>query len=120
VEVVQDALRCTFHDSPLLDDIESACNVDALLKFWKAHKDIYFIVNQLNALELGGRTQALDEAKKDVTGWLGKMRLRHKYIFSASANEISSQMADMKQSQNTLIQINGGMTQVGRHRNTTW
>jgi hypothetical protein len=116
VEVIQDALRCAFHDSPLLDDIESACNADALLKFWKAQKGIYFIVDQLNALELGGRTQALDEVKKDVTGWLRKMILRHRYIFSASANEISNQVADMKQSKITVIRINGGMTQVGRHQ----
>jgi energy-coupling factor transporter ATP-binding protein EcfA2 len=116
-EVIQNALRCAFFDSPLLVNIESALSIDALVEFWKAQED-YFIIDQLNALELGGRTHALDEKKKEVTGWLNKMILHHQYIFSASANETSNQLADMKQSKITVFRINGGMTEVRRHLNT--
>jgi len=109
---IRTALCCAFYDSPLLETIESALDVDALLRFWKKQKKFYFIVDQLNALELGGRHASLDEDKKRVTKRLHEMRVHHKYIFSASANKKSNVDADMKQGGITVIRFLGGMNKV--------
>ena len=112
MDVIWEVLFCTFHDMPFLKDIELIHDTDGLFGFWKRQQGMYFIVNQVNALELGGHTQSLDDKKKDVIGWLDKMRSKHRYIFSASANEPSNQQADMKQSGTMVIRLNGGMSQV--------
>ena len=109
---IRTALCCAFYDSPLLETIESALDFDALLRFWRQQRKLYFIVDQLNALELGGRHASLDEVKEKVTQRLHQMRIHHKYIFSASANEKSDVQANMKQGGITVIRFLGGMSKV--------
>jgi len=70
---------------------------------------VYFIVDQVNVLELGGRNASLDQEKLKVTKWLKKVQLCHRYIFSASANENSNAPADTEQSGTTVIRLLGGM-----------
>jgi hypothetical protein len=111
-KTVRTALCCAFHDSVFLETINSALDVDALLEFWDEHRHLYFIVDQLNVLEVGGHTASLDDEKRQVMKWLNKMQLNHKYIFSASANEKSNAQFDMKQSGTTVIRFLGGMNEV--------
>ena len=117
-QTIRIALSCAFYDSQKhLKTIESARNVDALIDFCHKQTDIHFIVDQLNALELGGRNKNSDDTKRRVKESLGRMTLLQKYIFSASANEQSNQVADQKQSGITVVRINGGMNQVCRNCN---
>ena len=110
--VIRSALRFAFYDSePHLTFLESADKED-LFTFCAGQTDVYFVVDQLNALELGGRNAYLDDVKKDVMGYLLKMKLGHKYIFSASASEQSNREYNLKQSGITVIPINGGLTEV--------
>jgi Cdc6-like AAA superfamily ATPase len=111
--VIQSALYFAFFDSePHLGAITSAQKEEDLFKFWDKNKDVYFVVDQLNALELGGSSSALDNDKAKVTKHLRKMKYGRKYIFSASANEKLYQEAASKQSGVTVIRMNGGMTEV--------
>jgi len=114
--VFREALCCAFYDSKQhLKSIESARNHEELFTFWSRHRDVFLIVDQLNALEIGGCTANMDDVKNHVMRYLMRMKFRHKYIFSASANEQSNQATLGKQSGITVIKIYGGMTQVCRH-----
>jgi hypothetical protein len=108
------ALRCAFYDSPHLKTVDSIRDFERLLEFCENHTEIYFIVDQLNALELGGRNEGRDDEKKRVKGYLARITSRHKYIFSAPANQKSNQAADSKQTGISVIRMHGGMNQVSR------
>jgi energy-coupling factor transporter ATP-binding protein EcfA2 len=112
------ALRCAFYGSRHLETIDSACDLEPLLKFCEKRTDIYYIVDQLNALELGGLHGSSDDEKKEVTTKLKRITSGHMYIFSASANEKSNQIADSKQSGISVLRMDGGMNRVSRSLNT--
>jgi hypothetical protein len=110
--IIRSALQFAFYDSKThLKVIESA-QVEGLLAFWANQGNGYLIVDQVNALDLGSPTTKMDDIKKQVTHYLARMQVGHKYVFSASANEQSNQMAKRKQSGVTVITMNGGMTEV--------
>jgi hypothetical protein len=112
-KVIQTGLSFACYKSePLYEEIQSACGFDDLYRIWAEHKDIYFIVDQLNALELDLQNPSLDAEKSKVLVWLGKMSWRHRYIFSASANEKTNRVADKRQTGTHVIRFNGGMSQV--------
>jgi hypothetical protein len=99
-EVIRIGLYFACYESePLLEEIRSALDFDDLYRIWKKQKDIYFIVDQLNALEPDS-----DVKKGQVTEWLKTMSRGRQYIFSAFANEQSNRVA--------VISCNGGMNQV--------
>jgi hypothetical protein len=110
VKVIRLALRCAFYDSQLLlKTIESARDVDRLLDFCERQSDIYFVIDQLNALEFDGR---YEDAKKRVRGYLHGITFRQKYIFSAFANQVSNREANAKYTRPTVIRMDGVMNQV--------
>jgi hypothetical protein len=116
---IRNALSFAFHDSQQhLKTIRSAPNLEQLFKFCEERTDIYFIVDQLNALELDSLDGSSNDKKKEVTINLKRITKRHKYIFSASANEKSYQLADSKQSGVLVLPIHGGMNRVSRSLNT--
>ena len=108
-EVIRTGLYFTCYESvPLLQEIQSARNADDLIRIWKGQKDIYFIVDHLNTLE--PNSSSLDATKIQVRGWLNKMSWNRQYIFSASGNERSNLVTDIKHS--SVIRCIGGMNQV--------
>ncbi|KAM6502196.1 hypothetical protein JOM56_002173 [Amanita muscaria] len=103
--VIWMALNFAFYDSAVLETIDPHC-VDAMIRFMSKHQGLYVIVDQVNALETTGVD---DHMKAKARAWLGPMRFKHRYIFSASANENSNREADRKQSGNSVFRIFGGM-----------
>jgi hypothetical protein len=102
------ALTFAFHDSAVLKTIGDPrnLNVDSLVRFMSRHRDLYIIVDQVNALKTADST---GNHRKEV---LNAMRFQHRYLFSASANEDSNREADRKQSGILVSRIYGGMSKV--------
>jgi hypothetical protein len=100
------ALTFAFYDSAVLGTIGDPHNIDTLIRFMSKHRDLYIIVDQVNALETVDNT---GHNRKEV---LNAMRFQHRYIFSASANEDSNREADRKQSGISVFRIFGGMSKV--------
>jgi hypothetical protein len=111
--VLWNALVFAFHDSEDLNAIQDRNDVDALVSFMLRHTDLYVIVDQRNALEVGNINDEHATKKAQVRGWLDQMKIRHRYIYSASANETSSRDANQTQSGIAVFEFLGGMTPVG-------
>ena len=105
------ALNFAFYDSDVLAPIGNRYDVDKMIDFISELRDIYIVVDQVNALENAGNDSR--KAKKvQVLNWLDALRFKHRYIFSASANETSNREADRKQSGISVFRIFGGMSTV--------
>ena len=105
------ALTFAFYDSPILGTMGDPHDVDALIRSVTNDRDIYIIVDQMNTLEPTG-DDSLKERKAQALCWLDALRFNHRYIFCASANEISNQDADRKQSGISVFRMFGGMSPV--------
>ena len=86
-------------------------DVDAMIGLLENDRDVYIIVDQVNALE-PTENDSYRKQKVQVSRWLGALRFKHRYIFSASANETSNREADRKQSGISVFPIFGGMSSV--------
>ena len=109
--VIRAALTFAFYDSPVLGTIDDLHDVDALISWVARHQNVYIIVDQVNALD-PAENDSLMKAKVQASRWLRLLRFKHRYIFSASANEISNREADRKQSGIAVFPIFGGMSSV--------
>lgn len=106
------ALNFAFYDSTdILGAIEDRHDVNAMIDFMSKYQDLYIIVDQVNALE-SEENDNLKAQKSLVSRWLAALRFQHRYIFSASANEVSNREADRKQSGILVFPIFGGMSEV--------
>jgi len=63
-------------------------------------------------LDIVADNDSAKEAKVQASRWLRALRFKHRYVFSASANEISNQEADRKQSGISVFRTFGGMSKV--------
>ncbi|KAH9953864.1 hypothetical protein BGW80DRAFT_1451367 [Lactifluus volemus] len=102
------AYHFAFYESPALGTIIDPHNVDAWIR--SMGTNLYVIVDQVNALETTP-DDSLKEMKVQALRWLGILRENHRYIFSASANEISNREAYRTQSGISVIPIFGGMSE---------
>jgi len=108
-ETIWAALSFAFYDLPVLGTIGDLHNVDALIRLVAYDRDVYIIVDQVNALE-ATENDSCKEEKVQALRWLRALRFNHRYIFSASANENSNREADRKQSGISVFPIFGGMS----------
>ena len=111
LQTMRDACHFAYYDSPVLGTIGHPDDVDALIRFLALDRDVYIIVDQVNALEFIENDRR-KEKKVQVSDWLDALRFRHRYIFSASANEDSNREAYMKQRGISVIPTFGGMSPV--------
>ena len=111
LQTMWDACHFAYYDSPVLGTIGHPANVDALIRFLAPDRDVYIIVDQVNALEFTENDRR-KEKKVQVSNWLDALRFRHRYIFSASANEDSNREASKKQHGISVIPTFGGMSPV--------
>lgn len=109
LQTMWDACHFAYHDSPVLGTIGHLDDVDALIRFLAPDRDVYIIVDQVNALEFTENDRRKEE-KVQVSNWLDALRFRHRYIFSASANEDSDREAYKKQNGISVIPTFGGMS----------
>ncbi|KAF8327351.1 hypothetical protein F5887DRAFT_1274679 [Amanita rubescens] len=108
-QTIRAAWHFAFHDSPVLGTIEYPHDVDALIRSTKNDRDIYIIVDQVNALEVT-ENKSLEKEKQQAIDWLDNLRFNHRYIFSASANENSYREAYKKQNGISVFEMFGGMS----------
>ena len=112
-EVIQIGLSVACYESAsLLQEIQFACEADDLIRIWDEQKNIYIIVDQLNALESDPFDPLIDTMENKMKERLSKMSYGQHYIFSAFADEMSNKLADQKQRTIKTIECNGGMNQV--------
>jgi hypothetical protein len=104
------ALRFAFYDSAALGTIGHD-DVNALINLMSNHRDLDIIVDQVNALEIT-ENDSCKATKVLALRWLRAMRFKHRYIFSATANENSNREVDRKQSGITVFRMLGGMNKV--------
>ena len=107
--VIWTALCFAFYDSASLNVIKNIHAVDELIHFMFGHKELYIIVDQLNALEVSGSSAS------DAHRVVHAMKFGHHYIFSASANEETCREADGKQTDHSVLRIFGRMSKVRQH-----
>jgi hypothetical protein len=109
VEAIWTALRFAFYDSASLNDIKNIHDVGELIRFISGHKDLYIVVDQLNAFEVASNDAS--NARRVVQA----MKFGRRYIFSASADEETNREADGKQTDHSVLRIFGGMSKVHQH-----
>ena len=107
-ETMWNAYHFAYDCSP---DLRTTESVETLINLMREDPDVYVVIDQVNALE-STNTDSRREAKNRILGWLGNLRSRHRYIFSASANETSNRDAEKKQNGISVFPIFGGMSQV--------
>lgn len=110
-ETMWAAYHFAFCDLPVLGTIGDSHNINALIDLLANDPDVYIIVDQVNTLEIVGNDGRKDK-KVQATDWLDALRFKHRYVFSASANENSNRDADRKQSGISVLRIFGGMSEV--------
>ena len=115
VTLIQDALLFAFQQDPhLWATISAATTNDALLALPTIlpEHSFYVVVDQCNALEIQGHTDALNGLKQEVVILINKIGSRQKFIYSAFANEQSSREANQKQLNIRTFNFQLGMTRV--------
>jgi len=113
---LQAALLFAFHGDEILQSaVAEAVDVDDLVKITHAqlNKSLYLIVDQYNALDIDeGRKDDAERRKEVLCDALASIGDDQRYIFSASANAKSNQLAERKQAEIKVIYLNAGMTKV--------
>ena len=105
VETMWNAYHFAYNDSP---DLRTTESVKELIESMRNDREVYIIVDQVNALE----SETNKEVKDQVSRWLRTLRSNHRYLFSASANEKSNQDAEKKQNGISVFPMFGGMNLV--------
>ena len=89
-------------------------------KFFQAHPDVMFVIDQLNALEKARRDdEATTNKKAEVRRWLQSLRPpeQTKAILSSSANNHSILYTASTQNSGQIMYVHGGLTRVSPRRN---
>lgn len=119
VEYLQAALLCAFAD-PLSSDererIRALKSEDDLKRFCNAHTPMYFIIDQVNALddEDTNRDEISNLKKATVREYLVSLSSPHYKISSASANHQTALHMEHKQVGQLQRSLMGGMTKVSK------
>jgi len=116
--VIWRALLFAFHDKPdLCDELGPLVTKPDLVKFIKRQADntLCFVVDQRNALDSDGSTEWMAVEKADAFQVINKLRAFHRYIFSASANQMSDRERHIKQSGINTVESYRGLGEVCTH-----
>lgn len=110
------ALLFAFDDHPALQRaIATAGTYNDIMKVIRTleNRSLYLVVDQLNALDPDiHETGHADRRRKDLDDAIATISNYQKYIFSSSANAISNQLADQRQTGIRVLRLNKGMTPV--------
>ncbi|KAF8333265.1 hypothetical protein F5887DRAFT_994782 [Amanita rubescens] len=113
---IQSAMLCSFADPSSLarrDEIRSFQNMDDASKFCgNLNTRLYFIVDQINALEQEeiNADPVSNSAKQDLWAFLRKIAVGHYRITSASANYKTFRHTKQKQTTEIKMSMMGGMS----------
>jgi hypothetical protein len=101
-------------DSDIRKEIIALNTTEAISKFFGRQLNIFFLVDQMNALERdpSGTDGLSDERKRMVYEWIRECAAPHKYIFSASANNQNRGWTDGKQTGARQLLVHGGFSAV--------
>jgi hypothetical protein len=79
---------------------------------FKGCKNVIFVIDEMNALEVLGTNDADADEKKDLHRWLNKFRKGHKAVLSCSANYQTYLRQVLKKTSESTMHVNGGLTPV--------
>jgi len=97
-------------------EIMTLDTMEKIYKFFLGKRDVIFIIDQMNALEiLKNDDEKIKEEKGTLRGWLTRFRAKHKAILSSSANYHSYLIMQEKQSIEEKMHVYGGLTTVSLH-----
>ena len=118
VRYIKQALLLTFSDSPKrqkqVEKLETEKDIEAFLYDHARLERLYFIVDQINALEstaIANQDIASNAMKTDAAKWLGEFSFAHRLIESASPNYRTFQFMKQKQTNDIKIATQGGLSQ---------
>ena len=118
VRYIKEALLLTFGDSPKrqkqVEKLETEKDIEAFLYDHARLERLYFIVDQINALEstaMADQDIASNAMKTDAVKWLGEFSFAHCLIESASPNYRTFQYMKQKQTNDIKIATQGGLSQ---------
>jgi hypothetical protein len=94
------------HSCITLDDIIEFCNSP------EQEEQLYFIVDQMNALNSHNDTGIDDLLKKKIKSSFNKMFINYYYIKSSSANNTLALHLSIKQANKKKIELYGGFDEV--------
>jgi hypothetical protein len=87
---------------------------EAISKFFGRQSNIFFLIDQMNALEIDpSEASGLSDARKStIYQWIRECVAPHKYIFSASANNKYRGWATGRQTGARQLLVYGGFSAV--------
>ncbi|PKK58149.1 hypothetical protein RhiirC2_796786 [Rhizophagus irregularis] len=114
VEYIKLALFLTYeNDDVKISEINACEDFCQIIKFCKSLEEkLYFIVDQMNALDEGDNTGISLEKKRQIRENLDKMVDNHFYIMSSSANNKTMLHLMAKQTGELKIKLFGGFDEV--------
>jgi len=116
-DYVKSALFLAYHDNDAkINEINSCENFEDIIKFCKKLRELreqlYFIVDQMNALDEQDDTGVSLDIKRQIRRELDKMTNYHYYIMSSSANNKTMLHLMAKQTGELKIKLFGGFDEV--------
>ncbi|CAB5179533.1 unnamed protein product [Rhizophagus irregularis] len=115
VDYTKSALFLAYHDDDAkINEINSCENFENIIDFCKKlqfKEKLYFIVDQMNALDELDDTGVSLEIKQQIRRYIDKMSNYHYYIMSSSANNKSMLHLMQKQTGELKIKLYGGFNE---------
>uniref|UniRef100_U9UR05 Crinkler effector protein N-terminal domain-containing protein n=1 Tax=Rhizophagus irregularis (strain DAOM 181602 / DAOM 197198 / MUCL 43194) TaxID=747089 RepID=U9UR05_RHIID len=115
VDYVKSALFLAYHDDDAkINEINSCENFENIVDFCKKlqfKEKLYFIVDQMNALDEFDNTGVNSKTKQQIRCDIDKMSNYHYYIMSSSANNKSMLHLMQKQTGELKIKLYGGFNE---------
>ncbi|RGB41573.1 hypothetical protein C1646_739046 [Rhizophagus diaphanus] len=109
---IKSALFLTYSDDSVkMSEIQSCVTLDDIIEFCNPSEQkepLYFIVDQINALDSHDDTGIDESLKKKIKSSLNEMAINNYYIKSSSANNISALHLSIKQANEKKIELYGG------------
>ncbi|GES90603.1 hypothetical protein GLOIN_2v1786107 [Rhizophagus clarus] len=91
-----------------INEISACKTTDDIVAFCKSSEPLYFIVDQMNALDYRNNTEIVEGKKVAILDVLNRMTSEHYYVKSSSANNESALYLIQKQTNDRRIELYGG------------
>ena len=118
VPYVKAAMLLTFGDGgDMQEEVQQLSSMEDIQNFFekRSPEDIFFIIDQWNALELEkdiSRDNVSNDQKSRAQQFLDMISATHRRIWSASANYLTFRYMEQKQRNEITIYVQGGLTKV--------
>ncbi len=95
-----------------INEISACKTTNDIVAFCESSELLYFIVDQMNALDYRNNTEIVEVKKATILDVLNRMTSEHYYVKSSSANNESALYLIQKQTNDRKIELYGGFDEV--------